>query len=100
MAETTYVASTSNGQIDLWKLHSVIPDGTPTVTKMDGDLNAPDFDGFISFEASETGAHYFTRNFNAFNFSGKTLFFRRTGKHFPKKKQCIVRTEFTAYFQA
>ena len=46
------MAATSNNKIDLWKLHSIIPDGTPKVSKVDEDLSpTPNFDGYLSFEA-------------------------------------------------
>ena len=51
VSETTYVASTSHNTIDLWKLHSIIPDGAPLVTKTDDDLSPANFEGYISFEA-------------------------------------------------
>ena len=53
IAETTFVASTNHSTIDLWKLHSIIPDGTPLITKTDADLVGPNFPGFMSFEAHQ-----------------------------------------------
>ena len=53
IAETTFVASTNHSTIDLWKLHSIIPDGTPLITKCDADLVGPNFPGFMSFEAHQ-----------------------------------------------